>query len=83
MSKTINTKIYTIISEILKINPKLLEKHVKKSKVVNNWDSLNHIKIILKTEKVFKIKFTQKEIETSIDDKNILIKYINNKIKKK
>ena len=83
MSKTINTKIYTIISEILKISPKLLEKHVKKSKVVNNWDSLNHIKIILKTENVFKIKFTQKEIETSIDDKNILIKYINNKIKKK
>ena len=32
MSKTINTKIYTIISEILKISPKLLEKHVKKAK---------------------------------------------------
>ena len=35
----------------------------------------------IQEEQNFKIKFTQNEIVTSIDDKNILIKYIKKKIK--
>ena len=81
MAKNLNKEIFSIISKILKTNPKNIEKHIKQSKNINNWDSLNHIKIILKVEQDFKIKFTQNEIVTSIDDKNILIKYIKKKIR--
>ena len=48
--------------ETFNIDPKNIEKHIKQSKNINNWDSLNHIKIILKIEQNFKIKFTQNGI---------------------
>ena len=33
------------------------------AKDVKGWDSLNHINLIIMTEKEFKIKFTTKEIQ--------------------
>ena len=81
MKKNISKKIYIIISKILNLKPEIIKKHVKHSKNINNWDSLNHIKIILQIENEFKIKFTQNEIVKSIDNKNTLLKYIEKKFK--
>ncbi|HNO26340.1 MAG TPA: acyl carrier protein [Leptospiraceae bacterium] len=45
-------------------NPKIELFDAMTAKDVKGWDSLNHINLILATEKLFKIKFTTKEIQT-------------------
>ena len=44
----------------------------------NNWDSINHLKLIFELEKKFKITFGAEEIE-----KNINLKKISENIKNK
>ena len=69
----IQNKIYKILSAILKVDIKKLKKHLKSSKNINNWDSLSHIKIIMAIEEEFNVKFSNKEISKTIDDKDKLI----------
>jgi len=74
MNKNIlQNKILKILSSILKTDIKKLKKHIKNGKNINNWDSLNHIKIIMAIEEEFNIKFKNKEISKTIDDKDKLI----------
>ena len=44
-------------------NPELILNDELTAKDVKGWDSLNHINLIVATEKSFKIKFTTKEIQ--------------------
>jgi|TARA_B110000037_G_scaffold222954_1_gene300850 acyl carrier protein len=71
--KIIQNKILRILSSILKADIKKLKEYLKSSKNINNWDSLSHIKIIMAIEEEFNIKFSNKEISKTIDDKDKLI----------
>jgi len=71
--KIIQNKILRILSSILKVDIKKLKEYLKSSKNINNWDSLSHIKIIMAIEEEFNIKFSNKEISKTIDDKDKLI----------
>ena len=71
--KIIQNKILRILSSILKADIKKLKEYLKSSKNINNWDSLSHIKIIMAIEEEFNIKFSNKEISNTIDDKDKLI----------
>ncbi|MBP7284592.1 MAG: acyl carrier protein [Leptospiraceae bacterium] len=59
----------TIIEELTQIfrdlfdNDKITLFDEMTAKDVKGWDSLNHINLIVATEKKFKIKFTTKEIQ--------------------
>lgn len=58
-----------IVSKLTKIfhnifdNDKIILFDEMTAKDVKGWDSLNHINLIVATEKDFKIKFTTKEIQ--------------------
>ena len=73
----INKDLYKVISESLNIK---LEKIDEKTDMQNTkeWDSLNHVKIIIALSKKFNIK-----IQTSDYDKLISIKSIKNFLNKK
>ena len=78
----IQNKIFKILSGILKADIKKLQTHLKNSKNINNWDSLNHIKIIMAIEEEFNIKFSNKEILKTIDDKKKLTSVVLKMISK-
>ncbi len=60
-------------------NPELILNDELTAKDVKGWDSLNHINLIVATEKSFKIKFTTKEIQ-GLPNVGKLIDVIHNKI---
>lgn len=68
--------------KIIKIVSEMLEEPVNietTKESVNNWDSINHIKIILMLQQEFSVSFTADEISniTSIKD---IIKFVSEKV---
>ena len=78
MNKKNFEKISTIFNNIFNLKNFKLKKSTS-AKDISNWDSLNHIKLIVMIEKEFKIKFSADEI---VEMKNVgdLIKNIKKKI---
>ena len=72
----LNQKIEKIFLNIIKkkINSKSTNKNTK------NWDSLNHVKLILSLEKNFKIKFDLSEFD-QLDSFLSIKKIIKSKLK--
>lgn len=68
-----NKKIEKIFNKLLKKNSNLKEINMQNCK---NWDSLNHIKIILEIEKIFKIKIKPKDVVKLTSFKKI-VKFLN------
>ena len=77
MSKIINL-LHVEFNKHFKVNLKKKNFLDKNSYNFNKWDSLEHIKFILKIEKKFKCKFLVKEIIESTSIKKI-IKILNKK----
>tara|TARA_Y100000996_G_scaffold335472_1_gene271972 strand:- start:656 stop:907 length:252 start_codon:yes stop_codon:yes gene_type:complete len=78
----IQLDVLKILSSILKLNIKKLQNYLKGSKNINNWDSLNHIKIIMALEEEFNIKFKNKDIMKTINNKEKLVKVVLELLKK-
>tara|TARA_Y100000590_G_C15227655_1_gene828792 strand:+ start:264 stop:512 length:249 start_codon:yes stop_codon:yes gene_type:complete len=57
MPKKNENDVLKIISKILKINIKKINKSVKFSKI-EGWDSLNHLNILIELDKTFKNKIS-------------------------
>ena len=77
MSKIINL-LHVEFNKHFKVNFKKKNFLNKNSYNFNKWDSLEHIKFILKIEKKFKCKFFVKEI-IEINSIKKIIKILNNK----
>lgn len=58
----IQTKLNAIFQKVFR-KPDLTVSETMTAKDVKGWDSLNHINLIVATEKEFGIKFTTKEIQ--------------------
>lgn len=71
-----NSKIIKIFNKIMKTKIKKISSSMKINS--NNWDSINHLKLIFELEKKFKITFGAEEIE-----KNVNLKKISDNIKNK
>lgn len=57
----VNSKLAEVASQILKVNPKQLS--LKSSTdTVEAWDSLGHLRLVLKVEEKFGVKFLTEEI---------------------
>ena len=59
--KKIFNKLQPIFREILKDKKLILKEKTNPSKV-NNWDSLNHMKLIVEIERELKCNFSLKEL---------------------
>jgi len=57
------TSLQTVISEVLSLNKLIINENTT-ADMVEGWDSLSHLQIILKIEEVFKIEFDIDEITT-------------------
>ena len=79
MNKKIYLKVCKIFDDIFDLKKKKLKKSTN-AKDINNWDSINNLKLIIVLEKEFKINFAPDEI---VEIKNVgeLIKSIENKLK--
>ena len=56
------SQIQDIFREVLEIEDLLISKETKADDI-DEWDSLNHIYLIVEIESVFKVKFTTKQIQ--------------------
>lgn len=60
-----NTEILKAVKEIfidVLDNPNIILNEESTANDVNDWDSLNHIRLIVAIEKHFKIRFTSQEV---------------------
>jgi|TARA_B100001059_G_C17813091_1_gene573477 acyl carrier protein len=69
-------KIKSIFIKVLKLDLKLENFDVNLKYKDNNWDSINHLRIILEIEKEFNIQIPQNEIPFILSYKEVL-KHIN------
>jgi acyl carrier protein len=83
MKKKIDHKITSILSSILQVSESKIIKNKKQSKEYLNWDSINQIKIILKIEKEFKIKFNSKDVLSTVNNREKLLDSVLKKISNK
>tara|TARA_B100000767_G_C19473016_1_gene412947 strand:- start:284 stop:538 length:255 start_codon:yes stop_codon:yes gene_type:complete len=83
MKKKIDHKITSILSSILQVSKSKIIQNKKQSKEYLNWDSINQIKIILKIEKEFKIKFKSKDVLTTVNNRKKLLDAVLKKISNK
>ena len=74
-SKLLEKKIIFCISKILNLKVSQLSQK-SSSKNIKNWDSMNHVKIIVGIEKEFKIKINT-SIATELNSIKKIISYIN------
>jgi acyl carrier protein len=65
-------KIKKIFIRVLKLNFNLENFDIKLKYKDKNWDSINHLRIILEIEEDFNIKISQKEIPSLLSYKEIL-----------
>ena len=66
---------FQVVSKIIAKILNIQEKNIFFTASVNdfeNWDSLNHFKIIIELEKEFELKFSPSEIEIMIDVNKII-----------
>ena len=83
MKKKIDHKITSILSSILQVSKSKIIQNKKQSKEYLNWDSINQIKIILKIEKEFKIKFKSKDVLSTVNNRKKLLDAVLKKISNK
>ena len=76
-SKLLEKKIIFCISKILNLKVSQLSQK-SSAKNIKNWDSMNHVKIIVGIEKEFKIKINT-SIATELNSIKKIISYINKK----
>ena len=57
------TKVNAVFIDVLD-NDKLVLKNETTASEVDEWDSLNHIQLVVAIEKQFKIRFTSREIQS-------------------
>lgn len=79
--KKISNEIEQIFKKILKTKSKKIKFTDYKIGEPKEWDSLNHVNLMLQIEKNFKVKFTEDEF-IKLYSVNKLIKSISKKIKK-
>jgi acyl carrier protein len=75
----INQKIKKIISKVLSLPIVKVTDQISPKKETK-WDSINNIKILLEVERIFKIKFEEKEFHTAYNFAELKI-IIEKKIK--
>jgi len=74
-SKLLEKQIISLISKIL--NLKVSQLNQKSSaKNIKNWDSMNHVKIIVGLEKEFKVKINT-SVAMELDSIKKIVKFIN------
>ncbi len=74
----IDEQVKKILFKVLKISEKKFNENIGAYNNPN-WDSMNHLEILLSLEKNFKIKFSQNEI-SKLDSYTNIIKIIKKKI---
>ena len=72
--KKIEIEVEALFKKILKINENIKTNQVTRSQY-NNWDSINHLNLILSIEQKFDISMPSEDIENIVDF-NSLIKII-------
>jgi acyl carrier protein len=60
-----------IVAKVLKINPSLLSEDSTMGQTPN-WDSLNHIAIIVELEKAYKVEISDADISNLVTIRSIL-----------
>lgn len=76
--KNLQKLVFSVISETLKINIKLIKPSTS-AKDIDNWDSLTNVRLILALEKKFKIKISFGET-IDIDNVGDLVNLIKHKL---
>ena len=72
--KIIENKLKIIFKKVFKENKKLYN-----MENTSNWDSLNHLKLIIEIQKKFQIKIPNINVPKLVDQKKI-VQYISKKI---
>ena len=72
--KIIENKLKIIFKKVFKENKK-----VYNMENTSNWDSLNHLKLIIEIQKKFQIKISNINVPKLVDQKKI-VQYISKKI---
>ena len=62
--KELFKKVNEIFIDALDIEDDIVLEETTKASDVDEWDSLNHIQLVVAIEKEFKIRFTSKEIQS-------------------
>ena len=62
--KELFNKVNEIFIDALDIEDDIVLEETTKATDVEEWDSLNHIQLVVAIEKEFKIRFTSKEIQS-------------------
>ena len=82
MQSASNAEVMETLTEIFREifdNPNLVLQDAMTAADVENWDSLNHIDLIVAIEKKFKVKFTTREV-TSLKTVGDLAELIQKKL---
>jgi acyl carrier protein len=73
----LNERVFNVISQVMKIPVKQINEHSSPENIAQ-WDSLQHMNLILALEEDFKIKFTYEEI-VEMKDANLILKALHDK----
>ena len=75
--KTLESKLIKIFTTIFNLKKKINVKNLKKKKI-KNWDSLNHVLLLMSIQDTFKIKFKLSDYE-KLDSFNNILNFLKKK----
>lgn len=75
--KVLNERVFKVISQVMNIPVEQVNEHSSPENI-EQWDSLQHMNLILALEEDLKIKFTDEEIAQMIDA-DMILKALRNK----